>query len=88
MSEHEGDLPKVVAGIMVTIPGLTLKTGWAYLRMKKRAQRMAKVIEREMVSGGMPAEMARKLADDFASGISIHHWIKGMNLPFGGGWRE
>ncbi len=87
-NDTEQDLPKAIAGIMVTLPSLTLRTGWAYLKMKKRAQKMSKVIERKMVSEGMPEEMAGRLADEFASGISVHRWMREMNLPFGGGWNK
>jgi hypothetical protein len=83
--EVEQDIPKTVANVMVALPPLTIRTGWAYLRMKKRAQRMSKVIKREMVSEGMPEHMAARLADEFASGISIRRLIRDMDIPFVGG---
>ncbi len=75
------DLPKIVASVAWMIPSLTLRTGWAYLKMKKRAQQVSKGVERSMVSNGVPPEMARKLADEFAEGISVHNWIRSMAIP-------
>jgi len=81
MNESQEDLPKMIAAIALMIPGLTLKTGWAYLRMRKRAQKVSKVVEQGMISNGMPPHMARQLAGEFANDVSIHTWIRSMNIP-------
>jgi hypothetical protein len=79
--QQREDLPKIIASVAWMIPSLTLKTGWAYLKMKKRAQKISKGVERSMVDNGVPPETARKLADEFAEGISVHKWIQAMDIP-------
>jgi len=76
------ELPKIVASVMSTVPTLVLRSGWAYLRMKKRAQRASKQIEREFVSGGIPPEFAEKLAEQFASDLSVRRMIRQIDIPF------
>ncbi len=76
MSKDENeDLPKIVAAIAWNIPSLALRTGWAYLKMKKKAQRASKQVERGMIENGLPPEYARKLAEEFAGDLSIRRFI-------------
>lgn len=86
MTDNEGsqDLPTIVASVMVTIPNLVFRTGWAYLRMKKRAQKVSRQLERQFVSGGIPSEYAEKLAGQFETDLSIRRMFTGMGFPFGG----
>jgi len=86
--EKIDDLPRIMAAVMAAVPSLVLKTGWAYLMMKKRAQKASKMLERELVSSGIPAEYAGKLADQFASEVSIRKIIKTIDMPFGGARQE
>jgi hypothetical protein len=76
MSERDQDLPKIIASIGWMIPSLTIRTGWAYLRMKKKAQRSSKEIQRVMVSNGIPPEMAKELASDFGEELSLTKMVK------------
>lgn len=78
------DLPKIVASVIATIPPLVLRTGAAYLKMRKRAQRASKRMEQELVSGGIPAEYAERLATQFATDLSVRRMIQSMDVPFGG----
>jgi hypothetical protein len=71
MTEPDKDLPKIIASIGWMIPSLTIKTGWAYLRMKKKAQKSSKEIRRVMVNNGVPPEVARELASDFGEELSL-----------------
>jgi len=71
MSENKEDLPRIIASIGWMIPSLTVKSGWAYLRMKKRAQRTTKELMKSMVDNGIPPEMAKELASDFGEDLSI-----------------
>jgi hypothetical protein len=71
MSKENEDLPKIVASITMMIPSLTLRTGWAYLRMKKQAQKISKGLEKSMIDNGLPPEMARELAGEFGDDMSI-----------------
>lgn len=76
MKEGYEDLPKIVAYIMVKSPGGILKTGRAYLRMKKRAQKTSKGLEKSMVDNGLPPEMARQLASAYGADLSITNIMK------------
>jgi hypothetical protein len=87
-NESSEDLPKIVASVVATIPPLVFRTGWAYLRMKKRAQRMSKQLEREFVSNGIPPEYAERLAEQYATELSIRRIFRKMEIPFGGAWRQ
>jgi hypothetical protein len=71
MSKENEELPRIVASITMMIPSLTLRTGWAYLRMKKQAQKISKELEKSMIDNGLPPEMARELAGEFGEGMSI-----------------
>jgi len=82
------DLPEIVASVIVSIPPLVFRTGWAYLRMRKRAHEMSKQLELELVSGGIPPEYAGRLAEQYATDLSISKMIRKMDVPFGGSWRQ
>ena len=76
MYDKEQDLPKIVASIGWMIPSLTIKTGWAYLRMKKRAQKSSKSLEKSMVENGMPPAMAKELASKYGDDLSITNMMR------------
>lgn len=88
MSEQKEDLPKIVASVAWMIPSLTLRTGWAYLKMKKKTQKTSKRVEMSMVDNGIPPEIARQLANQFAEDVSVHKWIKSMDIPGLRNWGE
>ncbi len=72
-SETKEDIPKLVASITLMMPRVTFRTGWAFLKMKKRAQRMSATAEREMVNNGLPPEFARRLALEIETEWSIRN---------------
>jgi len=76
------DLPEIVASVMVTIPPLVFRTGWAYLKMRKRAQKISRQLERQFVSGGIPSEYAEKLAEQFETELSLRSLVKGVGGRF------
>ena len=78
MSKAEGDLPKTVAVIMVSIPSLVLGTGLAYLRTRKRARKNAKMVMKGMIESGVPPELAKRLADEYANQLSIKTIMRGF----------
>jgi len=82
------DLPTIVASVMVTIPPLVFRTGWAYLRMRKRAHKISRKLELEFVSSGIPPEYAERLAEQYAADLSIRSILQRMDVPFGGVWRQ
>jgi len=71
MTEAEGDLPKIVAAITVALPSMAFKTGFAYLRMRRKAHRMSRIIERDLVANGIPRDAAHKLAESVRDELSI-----------------
>lgn len=71
MSEREGDLPKTVAVIMVSIPSLVIRTGFVYLRTKRMARKGAKRVMKGMIESGIPPELAKKLAGEYEAQLSI-----------------
>lgn len=77
MTDRE-DLPKVVAAIMWMSPGLAVRGGFAYLRMKKMARRSSQHFMDGLIRGGMPPEMARRLSEKYSVDISIRSFIGGL----------
>ena len=73
MSDPDGDIPKTVAVIMTTIPSLVLRTGFTYLRMKRKARKNAKKVMKGMIENGLPREYAKKLADAYDSGLRLRN---------------
>jgi len=82
MSEHQDDLPKLVAAITMTIPKIALGTGIAYLRMKRNARKSAKLFEKGLVSSGLPSTMAHDLAVKYESDLSIRKMISNFGVDF------
>jgi len=82
MSEHQDDLPKLVAAITLTIPKIALGTGIAYLRMKRNARRSAKLFEKGLVSSGLSPTMAHELALKYETDLSIRKMITGFGGSF------
>lgn len=82
MTDRE-DMPRVVAAIMWNSPGLVLRGGFAYLRMKRRAKRSARHFMSGLIRGGMSPEMARRLSDKYAVNLSIRAFIGGFGSSKG-----
>jgi hypothetical protein len=70
-SKREGDLPKKVAVLMISIPSVALRTGFVYLRTKRRARKSARKVMKGMIESGIPPELARKLADEYEAQLSL-----------------
>jgi len=86
MNEREGDLPKTVAVIMVSIPSLVIKTGFVYLRTKRKARKGAKRVMKGMIESGLPPELAKKLAGEYEAQLSIRTIMrKFVPGPWSGG---
>lgn len=77
MTDRE-DMPKVVAAIMWTSPGLVFRSGFAYLRMRRRAKVSSQHFMSGLIRGGMAPEMARQLSDKYAVDLSIRAFIGGL----------
>jgi len=73
----EDDVPKIVASVMVSLPSLTLKTGFAYLRMKRNIRRSSKILQKELIENGVPARSAKQLAQGYEGDLSVRNLFKG-----------
>ncbi|MEM2891157.1 MAG: hypothetical protein QXJ32_01430 [Thermoplasmata archaeon] len=80
-TEGEDDLPTIVAAITLALPSVALRTGLAYLRMKRRARRVSRIIERNLVANGVPREAAQKLAESVNQDISIRALAARFGAP-------
>ena len=86
MSEREDDLPKTVAVIMVSIPSLVIRTGFVYLRTKRKARKGARKVMKGMIESGIPPELAKKLAGEYEAQLSIRTIMrKFVPGPWSGG---
>lgn len=72
------NVPKIVATVMWEAPGLVLRGGFAYLRIKRRAKSSSRHFMRGLVRGGMPPEVARSLSQKYAPKLSIKGFIGGL----------
>jgi len=77
MTDRE-DIPKVVAAIMWMSPGLVVRGGFAYLKMKQRAKKSSQHFMEGLIRGGMSPEMARQLSDKYAVDLNIRKVINGL----------
>lgn len=82
MRTDREDLPKIVASVMVAVPGLGIRTGLIYLRTKRRLHRNARSIMKGMVEGGMPEDFACRLADSYEAGLSIRNLTRTLGVSF------
>ena len=81
--QAKADMPKMVAALIWTAPGATIRTGFAYLRMRRDLQRSARVFYRGMIDAGMPVEQAQQLREKYENNLSTHGLMKslGVSLP-------
>jgi len=82
MQEHPKDeagrdIPKTAAVIIYRVPGLLIRLGFKYLRMKKRSQRATKRFVRNLQANGMPEEEAKKLGELYSTELSIRKLLSG-----------
>lgn len=70
-----GDALLVVAA---GAPPLALRLFLSYLRAKRKANRAGRSFYRAAISGGIPKQEARSLADAYSGAISLRQIIKGF----------
>jgi hypothetical protein len=80
MRTEREDLPKIVASVMVAVPGLGIRTGLIYLKTKRRLHQNAKRIYKGMVEGGLPEETARRLANSYEEELSVRKLVRGIGV--------
>lgn len=81
MTTENEDLPTIMASIMVDVPRIAFGSGIAYLRMKRRARKSAKIVYRELVANGIPEEAARGLSYSFEEDISVRKLARNFGMP-------
>lgn len=74
-NDEDDDVPKLVASIIVAVPGLTLKSGFAYLRLRRKAHKNSRMMMNSMIREGVPEEYARRLSDKYAADLSIKRFL-------------
>jgi hypothetical protein len=61
-------------------PRVMLKIGWRYLKVKKKAQRAETLFRQRLLASGMQADLADRLADKYASTVSIRQLLQTMGV--------
>jgi len=72
------DIPRVVATMVWEAPGLVLRGGFAYLRIKGQAKKSSRHFMRGLLRGGMPPELARSLSQKYTTKLGIRRFIGGL----------
>jgi|GEM_PF-1547208 len=88
-TEGEDDKVKLFASVVAYAPGLVLRTGVAFLRMKRRMRKTSRSFEKGLLSRGMPPELARRLALSYEGDMRTRTLMKrltGGTFPRGGAW--
>ncbi len=67
---------EAILAIATIVPGMIVRLGISFLRMKRQVNRSAKSFCREMVRNGVPPEDAKKLTDEYTSISSFRHWLR------------
>lgn len=82
---HKADIPKMVATAMTVAPGLTIRLGFSYLRMKRRSRMVSKAFRVKLEQDGVPPDLAKRLEDEYGSEISLRKLLdKGGGGLLGG----
>lgn len=75
----EGDRLPVV--LMATIPVLTIKFGWGFVRFQARRKRGVRMFRNALVQSGMPHEQATRLAQTYHDAGSLTKILRGAGVP-------
>lgn len=62
--------------IAAAVPGLLIRLGFAYMRMRKRAKQEGRRFFQALVRDGVPVPEAKELADMYASSLSLTEMIR------------
>jgi hypothetical protein len=84
MSTEDGNMAKnkveserqAIVYVAAMVPSLLWHLGWAYLRMRRRANREGRFFYRALVKKGVPREVAVELANEYSSSISLTKFIR------------
>jgi len=83
--QRREDVPKILATVMWTAPGLAIRTGFSYLRMRRDLQKSARVFYKSMIDSGMPVEQAQQLREKYENNLSTHGLMKSLGITMPGG---
>jgi hypothetical protein len=73
--ESAGDRSAIVY-VAAAAPWLLLRLSFAYLRMRRRANKEGRHFFLTLVRDGVPREQARMLADEYSSSLSLVRMIR------------
>ncbi len=76
----KGNLPKLVAAVIVSAPMLVVHLGLSYFKMKRRARLSARKLESALLQSGLPPEAARSLASKYECDVSLTRLLGGARL--------
>ncbi|OGS44713.1 MAG: hypothetical protein A3K76_02590 [Euryarchaeota archaeon RBG_13_57_23] len=80
MTDHDKrNVVKILAIMMRTAPGLTIRTGWVYFKAKRKMRRSHRILTKELVKGGIPEDFAKKLADGYAANLRIRNLVRRLS---------
>ncbi|MDW5563445.1 MAG: hypothetical protein SA339_09485 [Methanomassiliicoccus sp.] len=79
----EPDDKEAVLMAAVHAPGLVMRVGLQYLRMKRSAIKARERFYRELVKSGMPTGDAKILADEYASLVSVRNLVRTKAFGWG-----
>ena len=77
------DVPRYVALALSKAPGAALRVGWSWLRVKKKAQRAEKLFRKRLEAAGMEKELARRLAERYASTVKLRKLMREFGVSGG-----
>lgn len=77
-TERKKDPVKEFATVMVYTPALVLRTGFAFLRMKRRLRKSARRFRKGLIARGMTPEQAHRLSESYAGDLSIRKMVRGL----------
>lgn len=80
MRTEREDIPKIVASVMVAVPGLGIRTGLVYLKTKRRLRKNAKSVMKGMIEGGLPEDVARNLASEYEAELSVRNLMRSVGV--------
>ena len=75
------EMRRTIGVVLAKGPRVVLKIGWRFLRVKKKAQRAEIQFRKKLMASGMDREMAYRLADKYASTVSIRQLLQQFGFP-------
>jgi hypothetical protein len=62
---------------------MVVKLGFTFLRYKRKCRKAGKVFRRQLVRGGLPPDVARRLASTYEEALSIRRLVRDLGSTGG-----